>query len=68
MNVFARFDEIPQMTLKNAGHKIIELHREITLTELVPSPYISMESICLADMNEFARNNDSLRYVENKLY
>ena len=33
----------------------IELQREITLIELAPSPYFFIKSICLVDMNMFAR-------------
>ena len=33
----------------------LELQREITLKELAPSPYFFVKSICLVDMNMFAR-------------
>ena len=33
----------------------LELQREITLIELAPSPYFLIKSICLVDMNMFAR-------------
>ena len=44
MNMFARFDENPAMTLRviKEKHYIkshLELQREITLIELAPSPY-----------------------------
>ena len=44
MNMFARFDENPAMTLEllRKKHYIkshLELQREITLIELAPSPY-----------------------------
>ena len=44
MNMFARFDEIPAMTLRviRKKHYIkrhLEIQREITLIELAPSPY-----------------------------
>ena len=44
MNMFARFDENPAMTLRviRKKHYIkshLELQREITLIELAPSPY-----------------------------
>ena len=44
MNMFARFDENPAMTLRviNKKHYIkshLELQREITLIKLAPSPY-----------------------------
>ena len=47
MNMFAKFDEIPAMTLqdiKEHKHKPLyksnlELQREISLIELTPSPY-----------------------------
>ena len=34
---------------------LLELQREITLIELSPSPYFFIKSICLVDMNMFAR-------------
>ena len=37
----------------------LELQREITLMELAPSPYIFVESICLAYMNMFARFDEN---------
>ena len=37
----------------------LELQREITLIELAPSPYIFVESICLAYMNMFARFDEN---------
>ena len=44
MNMFARFDENPAMTLRVIKEKDyikshLELQREITLIELAPSPY-----------------------------
>ena len=39
------------------GH--LELQREITLIELVPSPYFFVKSICLAYMNMFARFDEN---------
>ena len=45
MNMFARFDENPAMTLRVIKEKALyykshlELQREITLIELAPSPY-----------------------------
>ena len=44
MNMFARFDENPEMTLgllrkKHYIKSHLELQREITLIELAPSPY-----------------------------
>ena len=42
MNMFARFDENPAMTLQDIKTYIkshLELQREITLIELAPSPY-----------------------------
>ena len=37
----------------------LELQREITLIELVPSPYFFVLSICLAYMNMFARFDEN---------
>ena len=37
----------------------LELQREITLTELAPSPFFFVLSICLAYMNMFARFDES---------
>ena len=37
----------------------LELQREITLTELAPSPYFFGLSICLAYMNMFARFDEN---------
>ena len=37
----------------------LELQREITLTELAPSPYFFVLSICLAYMNMFARFDEN---------
>ena len=37
----------------------LELQREITLTELAPSPYFFVQKICLAYMNMFARFNEN---------
>ena len=37
----------------------LELKREITLIELAPSPYFSVQSICLAYMNMFARFDEN---------
>ena len=39
--------------LYKKGH--LELQREITLTELDPSPYFFVKSFCLVYMNMFAR-------------
>ena len=60
MNVFARFDEIHPMTLQDikeiCTHKRhLELQREITLTELAPSPESFNINICQINMNVFAR-------------
>ena len=33
----------------------LELQRQINLIELAPSPYFFIKSICLVDMNMFAR-------------
>ena len=37
----------------------LELIREITLTELAPSPYFYVQSICLAYMNMFTRFDEN---------
>ena len=37
----------------------LELQREITLIELAPSPYVFVQSICLAYMNKFARFDEN---------
>ena len=37
----------------------LELQREITVIELAPSPYFFVLSICLANMNMFARFDES---------
>ena len=36
-----------------------ELQREITLIEFAPSPYLFVQSICLAYMNMFARFDEN---------
>ena len=67
MNMFARFDENPAMSLrviketKRYGRikSHLELQREITLIELAPSPYFFVSSICLAYMNMFARFDEN---------
>ena len=73
MNMFARFDENPAMTLQLIGpcmahdslgikphtKRHLELQREITLIELAPSPYCFVKSICLAYMNMFARFDEN---------
>ena len=40
---------------KNPNKSYYELQREITLTELAPSLYIFIKSICLLDINMFAK-------------
>ena len=37
----------------------LELQREITLIELAPSPYFSVQSFCLAYINMFARFDEN---------
>ena len=48
----------------------LELQREITLIELAPSPYFFVSSICLANMNMFARFDENpamtLRVIKEK--
>ena len=46
----------------------LELQREITLIELVSSPYFFVKSICLAYMNMFARfdENPAMNLQDNK--
>ena len=77
MNMFARFDENPAMTLRviKEKHYIkshVELQREITPIELAPSPYFFVSSICLAYMNMFARFDKNpamtLRVIKEKHY
>ena len=41
--------------IKPCAKSHLELQREVTLIELAPSPYLFVESICLAYMNMFAR-------------
>ena len=58
--MFARFDEIPLMTLlKYTGNCLYkshsELQREITPIVLAPSPYFFISSICHVHMNVFAK-------------
>ena len=59
--MFARFDEIPSMTLKDryTGNCLYkshsELQRETTPIVLVPSSKVFMISIRLEDRNVFAR-------------
>ena len=62
MNMFARFDENPAMTLQDIKAYInshLELQSEITLIELAPSPYFFVLSILLEYMNMFARFDEN---------
>ena len=47
------------ISIKSYIKSHLELQREITLIELAPSPYFFVESICLANMNMFARFNEN---------
>ena len=57
--MFARFDEIPSMTLQCTGKCLYkshsELQREITPIVLAPSSKVFIISICLEDRDVFAR-------------
>ena len=65
MNVFAKFDEIPPMTLQdiketstvNANTKAIKNYKGKyqALIILAPSTFFFIISICLVDMNVYAR-------------
>ena len=67
MNVFARFDAIPSMTLQDIKEictykSHLELQREITPIVLAPCPYFFISSICLVHMNVFAKF-DEIPYI-----
>ena len=47
------------VSIKHYINSHLELQREITLTELAPSPYFFVLSICLAYMNMFARFDEN---------
>ena len=47
------------ISIKHCIKSHLELQREITLIELVPSPYFFVLSICLAYMNMFARFDEN---------
>ena len=57
--MFARFDEIPSMTLRYTGNclykKHSELRRETNPIVLAPSSKVFIISICLEDRYVFAR-------------
>ena len=76
MNMFARFDENPAMTLrviketKRYGRTDGRMHGRTDNVKTVPSPYFFVSSICLAYMNMFVRFDENpamtLRVIKEK--
>ena len=62
INAFAQSDEIPWLPVQNIKEKPNtvdkELQRAVTLTELAPSPYISIINVHLVDINVFAKSDE----------
>ena len=55
------------ISIKHYIKSHLELQREITLTELAPSPYFFVLSICLAYMNMFARFDENPAMAYNSI-
>ena len=61
MNMYARFDENPAMTLQDIKEtkRYGRTHGRTDALELAPSPYFFVLSICLAYMNMYARFDEN---------